>query len=145
MDSFVLLVTWIVSGQPSSSYQTTFKSAEACEVAKASLVADAQRVKAEFEKRTADAARATTMPPPVPAQIGVVTQDQLKHLRFLSPPELEALYRRNEALKETYRPVYTETSNGKAWVIPATGQRGFIADVQSANRPPAVSAVCVLQ
>jgi hypothetical protein len=40
MKTFVLLVTWIVSNQPPSSYQTTFNSAEACEAARNAILAD---------------------------------------------------------------------------------------------------------
>jgi len=47
MKTFVLLVTWIVSGQPPSSYQTTFNSAEACELARNAVLADGQRLRAE--------------------------------------------------------------------------------------------------
>jgi hypothetical protein len=51
MKAFVLLVTWIVSGQPPSSYQTTFSSAATCEVARNAVLADGQRLKAEFEQK----------------------------------------------------------------------------------------------
>jgi hypothetical protein len=44
---FLLLVTWFVSGQPPSSYQATFNSAEACEVARKAVLADGQRFKDE--------------------------------------------------------------------------------------------------
>ena len=37
---FVLLVTWIVWHQPPNSYQVIFNSAEACEAAKQSVLAD---------------------------------------------------------------------------------------------------------
>jgi hypothetical protein len=48
MKTFVLLVTWIVSGQPPSSYQTIFNSAETCEAARNAVLADGQRLKAEY-------------------------------------------------------------------------------------------------
>ena len=48
---FVLLVTWIVSKQPPSSYQVTFNSAEACEVARNAVLADGRRLKAEYEQK----------------------------------------------------------------------------------------------
>lgn len=56
MKTFVLLVTWIVSGQPPSSYQTTFNSAEACEAARNAVLADGQRLKAEYEQKALIAA-----------------------------------------------------------------------------------------
>jgi hypothetical protein len=34
MKTFVLLVTWMVSGRPPSSYRTIFNSGEACEAAR---------------------------------------------------------------------------------------------------------------
>jgi len=48
MKTFVLLVTWIVSGQPPSSYQATFNSAEACEAARNAVLAEGQRLKNEY-------------------------------------------------------------------------------------------------
>ena len=51
MKTFVLLVTWFVSGQPPSSYQTTFNSAEACEAARNAVLADGRRLKAELEQK----------------------------------------------------------------------------------------------
>jgi hypothetical protein len=40
---FVLLVTWLVSGQPPNSYQIVFSSAEACEAARRGVLADGRR------------------------------------------------------------------------------------------------------
>ena len=51
MKTFVLLVTWLVSGQPPSSYQTTFNSAEACEAARNAVLTDGRRLEAEFEQK----------------------------------------------------------------------------------------------
>jgi hypothetical protein len=42
---YLLLATWFVSSQPPSSYQATFNSAEACEVARKAVLADGQRLK----------------------------------------------------------------------------------------------------
>jgi hypothetical protein len=47
---FVLLVTWLVSGQPPNSYQVIFSSAEACEAARQGVLADGQRVKDEHDQ-----------------------------------------------------------------------------------------------
>ena len=55
MRTFVLLVTWFVSHQPPSSYQTTFQSAEACETARTAVLAEGRRIKAEFEQRSIQA------------------------------------------------------------------------------------------
>ena len=48
--TFVLLVTWIVSGQPPNSYQALFDSAEACEAARNAVLAEGRRLRAESEK-----------------------------------------------------------------------------------------------
>jgi hypothetical protein len=49
MKGFILLVTWIVSGQPPSSHQATFTSAEACNAARDAVLADGRRLKAEAD------------------------------------------------------------------------------------------------
>jgi hypothetical protein len=72
MKTFVLLVTWIVSGQPPSSYQTTFNSAEACEAARNAVLTDGRRLKAEFEQKALVAAGgykedAAALSPPLPS------------------------------------------------------------------------------
>ena len=37
----LLLVTWIIQGQPPTSYQARFNSREACEAARAKIIAEA--------------------------------------------------------------------------------------------------------
>jgi hypothetical protein len=56
--NYVLLVTWIVSGQPPSSYQTPFGTAEACEAARNTVLVDARRMIAEADQLQINAARA---------------------------------------------------------------------------------------
>jgi hypothetical protein len=51
MKTYLLLVTWIVSGQPPNSYQATFNSAETCEAARLAVLAESQRLKTEFDQR----------------------------------------------------------------------------------------------
>jgi hypothetical protein len=51
MKTFILLVTWIVAGQPTSSYQSNFKSAEACDAARIAVLAEGRRIKTEFDQR----------------------------------------------------------------------------------------------
>lgn len=41
---FILLVTWLVAGQPPSSYQVQFTSLKSCETAKAKVLDDADRM-----------------------------------------------------------------------------------------------------
>jgi hypothetical protein len=53
--TYLLLVTWFVTGQPPSSYQATFTSAETCAAARAGVLAEGQRLKTEFEQRAANA------------------------------------------------------------------------------------------
>jgi hypothetical protein len=63
MKTFVLLVTWIVSDQPPSSYQTNFFSAEACAVARDAVLADGRRLQQEHDQRQINAAKAIGKPP----------------------------------------------------------------------------------
>jgi hypothetical protein len=57
MKTYLLLVTWIVSHQvPPSGYQATFNSAEACEAARNAVLAEGQRLKAEYEQKAVIAA-----------------------------------------------------------------------------------------
>src|SRR5215510_2596522 len=44
MMTFLLLVTWLAYGQPSSDYQVEFSSNEACEAARLQLIKDAERI-----------------------------------------------------------------------------------------------------
>jgi cell division protein FtsL len=56
--TYMLLVTWIVHGQPPSSYQTQYTSADKCIFARETVLADWRRLKAEHEQRVAAAAKA---------------------------------------------------------------------------------------
>lgn len=47
MKTFLLLVTWLIHGQPPSNYQVTFGSPEACEAARLQVINDAQRIRRE--------------------------------------------------------------------------------------------------
>lgn len=62
---FVLLVTWLVSGQPPNSYQVIFSSAEACEAARQGVLADGRRVKAEHDQVQINAAKALGTDPAI--------------------------------------------------------------------------------
>jgi hypothetical protein len=63
MKTIVLLVTWIVSGQPPTSYQARFGSEEACTEARDAVLADGRRLKAEHERVQIAAARASNVDP----------------------------------------------------------------------------------
>ena len=71
MKAFMLLVTWIVSGQPADSYQVSFTSMEACEVARSAVLKDAERIKGELQrqagglKNSNSNIRYTPVPPPL--------------------------------------------------------------------------------
>jgi hypothetical protein len=65
MKTFILMVTWIVSGQPPSSYQATFGSAEACNAARDAVLVDGRRLKAEFDQVQINAARAAGEDPAI--------------------------------------------------------------------------------
>jgi hypothetical protein len=65
MKNVVLLVTWLVSGQPPSSYQVVFNSAEACNAARDYVLGDGRRIKAEHDQIQINAARATGNDPAI--------------------------------------------------------------------------------
>jgi hypothetical protein len=70
----VLLVTWIVAGQPPSSYRQEFTSAQACASAKSQIESDATRMKQEQDQRNAETERRTggTIIPADPPRVSVV-------------------------------------------------------------------------
>ena len=47
----ILLVTWLIPGQPPNSYQTSFASIEDCENSRAKIFQDAQRMNAESRSK----------------------------------------------------------------------------------------------
>jgi hypothetical protein len=49
----ILLVTWVVSGQPPNSYQTPFGSMEGCQAARAAVNAEGSRLTTEWEQNAA--------------------------------------------------------------------------------------------
>ncbi|MCZ6466247.1 MAG: hypothetical protein O6829_03100 [Alphaproteobacteria bacterium] len=49
----ILLVTWMVWGQPPSSYQALFDSMDSCHVAGAAILQDLERIKAQRDQETA--------------------------------------------------------------------------------------------
>jgi hypothetical protein len=63
MKPFILVVTWLVSGQPPYGYQVTFLSEEACVSARDAVLADGRRVKAEHDQVQIDAAKASEVDP----------------------------------------------------------------------------------
>lgn len=50
---FLLLVTWLVAGQPPSSYQQQFKTEKACALAKLQLDIEGAKLKAEEDNKNA--------------------------------------------------------------------------------------------
>jgi hypothetical protein len=44
---WILLVTWIIAGQPPSNYQTIFQSGMACEGARREVLQERERLKSE--------------------------------------------------------------------------------------------------
>jgi hypothetical protein len=59
MKPYILMVTWLVSGQPPHSYQVIFYSEAACVAARDAVVTDGRRIKAEHDRVQIDAAKAT--------------------------------------------------------------------------------------
>lgn len=65
-----------------------------------------------------------TFPDPPPANWGL-TKQQMRGMQFL-PPEMAQVMLQNRA--QLYQPIYTEVEGGKRWIVPATGQTGFIGE-----------------
>jgi hypothetical protein len=63
MKPYILMLTWLISGQPPHSYQVTFFSEEACVAARDAVLADGRRVKAEHDQVQIDAAKASEVDP----------------------------------------------------------------------------------
>jgi hypothetical protein len=63
MKPYILMVTWLISGQPPNSYHVTFFSAETCEAARDAVLADGRRVKDEHDQVQINAAKATGVDP----------------------------------------------------------------------------------
>jgi hypothetical protein len=63
MKPYILMVTWLISGQPPYSYQVTFFSEEACIAARDAVLADGRRVKAQDDQVQIDAAKSTKVDP----------------------------------------------------------------------------------
>lgn len=86
----LLLVTWIVTGQPPSSYQTPFDTMEACLGARATVVLEADRLNAGSDQNAAQISEMkqqmynrlvmTGMPP------GEVIDTVQKYFQMVSPP-----------------------------------------------------------
>jgi hypothetical protein len=53
MGKVLLLVTWIVSGEPPNSYQATFESAAACEAAREAVLAEGKRLAIQSQQKPA--------------------------------------------------------------------------------------------
>jgi hypothetical protein len=63
MKPYILLVAWLIPGQPPLSYQVAFSSEEACVAARDAVLADGRRVKAEHDQVQINAAKATEVDP----------------------------------------------------------------------------------
>lgn len=70
----LLLVTWIVYGQPPNSYQAVFDSMEACQKARTAILQDASRMKETNDKHTAEVLKTPGIVgynPGIPPQVSV--------------------------------------------------------------------------
>jgi hypothetical protein len=74
MAKFVLLVTWLVPGQPADSYQVGFTTLERCTSARAALLNDAQRL--QEERATRPAPSAAQIQPSLPFGISALCVSQ---------------------------------------------------------------------
>jgi hypothetical protein len=59
MKAYILLVTWLIPGQPPNNYQVMFYSEEACKATRDGVLAEGRRVKAQHDKVQIDAAKDT--------------------------------------------------------------------------------------
>ena len=60
---YILLVTWFAYGQPPSSYQVIFNTAEACASARMAVMFEAERILNDVKERVAAAAKQGTYLP----------------------------------------------------------------------------------
>jgi hypothetical protein len=63
MKPYILLVTWLIPGQPPNNYHVMFYSEEACAAARDAVLADGRRVKSEHDQVQIDAAKASGVDP----------------------------------------------------------------------------------
>ena len=63
MKPYLLLVTWLIPGQPPHSDRVMFYSEEACVAARDAVLAEGRRVKEEHNQVQTDAAKATDVDP----------------------------------------------------------------------------------
>jgi hypothetical protein len=63
MKPYILMVAWLIPGQPPHSYQVTFFAEKACLAARDAVLADGRRVKADQDQVQMDAAKATGVEP----------------------------------------------------------------------------------
>jgi hypothetical protein len=63
MNPYILLITWLLPGQPPHSYQVMFYSEEACMTARDAVLADGHRVKADHDQVQTNAAKASEVDP----------------------------------------------------------------------------------
>jgi hypothetical protein len=50
----MLMITWVIAGQPPRSYQTPFTTTEACQKARGAVLAEGARLNGESERKMAD-------------------------------------------------------------------------------------------
>jgi hypothetical protein len=76
MKTYILLVTWIIYGQPPSSYQTQFGSPENCQSARLSVLGEAIRLNAEQDVYVAKVRATGAIYNPPPRQVTAVCAAQ---------------------------------------------------------------------
>lgn len=57
METTVLMVTWLITAQPPSSYAVEFATPQGCETARRALYADLRKMLAERDRNYAEAAQ----------------------------------------------------------------------------------------
>jgi hypothetical protein len=76
MEKVLLLVTWIVSGQPPSSYQATFDSMDSCVVARDKILADGAEIARQSQQPPAGLPANTLYNPGQPPRVTAVCAAQ---------------------------------------------------------------------
>jgi hypothetical protein len=147
----ILLVTWIISGQPPSSYQTQFTTMEACEAARAAVLQEASRLTSEWQRNIAASRQpqplGTYIPPNMVPYRPRYAREQVQAI--LANPSASAGTQQKmlEEYKQQDWPVAVPYTGGTVYVDPRSGQQFFVPDrVDTALAlPPNASVVCVNQ
>jgi hypothetical protein len=142
----ILLVTWITSGQPPSSYQTQFTTMEACQAARAAVLQEASRSISEWQRNMAP----NPVQPPgtyIPSNMVPYrpryTREQIATVMGDPTGSPELKRKMLETYQQQDNPVEVPYKGGTVYVDPRSGQQWFLGPTPTT--PSSASAVCVSQ